>query len=79
MSNNPSTDKTDLGEHTRILAACYQLIMLWPDNLEEEAEPTTDDLGGDEITGSRNEYPIIHLDQSTCDDAQETGEQGSTT
>jgi hypothetical protein len=76
MSNNPFTNKTDLDEHARILSACYRLILSWPDPLEEKVEPATDDLGGDAISGSENEYPNIHPDHSTCDDAQEMGEQG---
>ena len=76
MSNNPFTNKTDLDERARILSACYRLILSWPDPLEQKVEPATDDLGWNAITGSENEYPNIHPDQSTSEDAQETGEQG---
>ena len=68
MNHKPFTNETDIDELARIFSACYRLILSWPDPLEEKVDPATDDLGGDAITGSENEYPNIHPDQSTCDD-----------
>ena len=79
MRNNSSNDKADLIKRARILAACYHLILSWPDPLEEKAEPVADVLGGVAATGPLNTYPNSHSDQSTCEDAQASGEQGGTT
>ena len=78
MRNNSSNDKADSNKRTR-LAACYHLILSWPDPLEEKAEPVADVLGGVAATGPHNKYPKSHSDQSTCEDAQASGEQGGTT
>jgi hypothetical protein len=43
--------------------------------LEEKAKPVTDDLDEGAVAGSESEYPNIHPDPSTCDDAQEAEEQ----
>jgi hypothetical protein len=75
MNHKPFTNETDIDERARRLSACYRLILSWPDPLEEKAKPVTNDLDEGAVVGSESEYPNIHPDPSTCDDAKEAEEQ----
>ena len=62
----------------QVLARAYSFILSWPDPPVIKTEPTTHHPDGDLVVGSGNEYPVFPEDQSSCDDAQASGEQEET-